>query len=279
MSQFKDLQKEICEILEEVEEEEQLPPCEPREEKEEELLELEIEDTDVEQIIYKSEELFVDFKELARRLLKYTKFQGIHFMLNFKKLFFEDRPYYAFKDTVKIKKFLILLKPAIRRNYIRYKTEVKLSDVDEIKITFKKNKIKNIYVRSTCCQFVKLRNIDRLRNTAPNIVTYLKYFKGSIPVLKVDDNRNWLQLLFDISNNEIREESILPPSLESCIDGSAFDSLEDKLLSNSFSYGEFLQYILDEEVEKDKIGGAFREDVVEKYQNVVKYKQKRGNKR
>lgn len=279
MSEFKDLQKEICKIDEEeeiVEEENKLPPCEYDEE---EFEEIEIEDPDVEEIIYQADEIFVDFKELSNRLLKYTKFQGIHLMLNFKKLFFEDRPYYAFRDTVKIKKFLIFLRPAIRRNYIRYKTEVKLSDVYEIKITFKHDKIKDIYVRSMCCPFVKLRNIDFLRNTAPNIVTYLKYFKQSIPVFKLDDNRNWLQLLFDISNNQIREESILPPNLQSCIDGSAFDTLEDKLLSNSFSYGEFIQYILDEEVEKDKIGGAFREDVVEAYQTVVKYKQKRGKKK
>ena len=275
MSQFKNLQKEICEIKEEVVEEAPLQPCIPKQEKEEALLEIEIEeeDSDVEVIIYEADEIYKDFKDLSTKFVKLVKNQQIHFLLNLKKLFFDEKPYYLLKESVKIRKFVILLRTAIRKNFIRYKTKVKLKDVEKIKITFKKDKIRNIYIKSRCCDFIKLRDIPLLKRTDKHTVTYLKYFKENIITIRSGIERsNWLQILFNLSDNRIVEKSLLPPSLASCIDMSAFDSLEDKLLSESFSYAEFVQHILSHEVEDKTIGEAYKDDLVEKLKNSSRYK-------
>ena len=283
MSQFKNLQKEICEIKEEVAEETPPQPCIPEQEKEESLLEVEEslleveieekEDSDVEVIIYEADEIYKDFKHLSKNFTKLVKNQQIHFLLNLKKLYFDEKPYYLLKESLKIKKFSLLLKTSIRKNFIRYQTKIKLKDVEEVKITFKKDKIKNIYIKSPCCDYIALRDITLLKNTDKNVVTYLKYFKENLITIRAGFERsNWIQLLLSLSNNRINEKSLLPPSLESCIDMSAFDSLEDKLLSESFSYGEFVQHILSHELDERTIGETYKEDLVQKLKNNSRYK-------
>jgi hypothetical protein len=78
MSEFRKLQKEICESQEEEVIEVQVAPCPPEQKKEEQLLEIEVEEdvllTEEAQIFnYKRDDLYKDFKSLSKEICSIVK--------------------------------------------------------------------------------------------------------------------------------------------------------------------------------------------------------------
>lgn len=279
MSEFKKLQTEICEVIPKSDQDDTtgitidicLEEKEKIEANEEAILELEYEpEADpINRVILTKEELFEDFNGLKKIFAKYTKNQQVNFVMNAKKLYIEDRPYYFIKESVKVQKIILNLKKTIIRNFIKYRSKVNFKELDKIKITFRKDKIKNIYVKTKCCNFVKLRQVKKLRKTDKNVVYYLKHFKDyKVDIKSINKETNWLDLSIKITGNRLVEKSLLPPDLESCIDFSIFDSLEEKLLSDSMSLGEVLQHVLTEKEDKT-ISELYKEDLETKVRKQI----------
>lgn len=275
MSEFKKLQTAICEVVPETDQDATIDICLEQKEKieaNEELIldvEYEPEADPINRIILTKKELFEDFNGLKKIFGKYTKNQQVNFVMNAKKLYIDDRPFYFIKDSVKIQKIILNLKKTIIRNFIKYRSNVNFKELDKIKITFQKDKIRNIYVKTKCCNFVKLRQVKKLRKTDKNVVYYLKHFKDyKADIKNVNKETNWLELSIKISGNRLTEKSLLPPDLESCIDFSIFDSLEEKLLSDSMSLGEVFQYVLTEKEDKN-ISELYKEDLETKVRNQI----------
>jgi hypothetical protein len=261
MSNLKDLQEEVCKETEE--EQKELEVCEDIKKKVEDQAKIEedIEESDF-VIELSAEQILDDMKTLQSIYTQYTKFQSLHFVLKYEKLYWEKKPFYYFKESLSIGKFLLNFKASVRYNYLKYKTNVKLNELYKVKIKVKNNKIKSISIKSRCCEYKPLRQAKKLKNTQKSVVHYLKKLSENPLIVKSKLHvNNWLQFSKEMSYQKIKEKRLFPKNEDSCLDADIIAKAKDSLLDKDFKLSDAIQYLMADDDNKT-IKEIYKEDFV-----------------
>lgn len=270
MSGFKELQKEVCETLPEKQEPKEI--CKDLEETIEDQIKVEDEDFAESDFIIElaKEQILEDMKTLQNVFYQYTKFQSLHFVMKFEKLYWQKNPFYYAKETFKIGQFLLNFKASVKYNYIKYKTGVKLSDLHMVRIKVKNNKIKSISVKSNCCEYKRLRQAKKLKRTSKNTITYLKKIQDNPQLMKSKMIvNNWLEFSKQISEDNIATKPLFPKNEDSCIDVELISKAKDKILSDDFKLTDVIQYVLSDN-ENKTLKERYQEDFVKDLKTQLK---------
>ena len=270
MSEFKNLQDDVCEDT--IAEEETKEICEDIKKNVEEQTSLEEDDFAESDFVIEltKEQILEDMKVLQRIFLQYTKFQSLSFVLKFEKLYWEKNPFYFTKESLSIGQFLLNFKASVRYNYIKYKTSVKLNELHMVKIKVKNNKIKSISVKTKCCKYKRLKQFEKLKKTSRNIISYLKNISENEQLLQskiVKDN--WLEFSKIISEQNINSKPMFPKNEESCIDFDLISKAKDSILSKDFKITDIIQYVLSDN-ESKSLKERYQKDFVNDLKSELK---------
>ena len=200
------------------------------------------------------------FKSNIRRMqaafLLYGKYQtAFAYTQNIKLTQYIDstyRPFYIDRYRGRLSAFSKELIKATKKIGLAIRNISTRDSVGKIKITFKKDdplKIKAIFVKKDGCQYERLRDIEKLKQTDKTTLNYIVKLEEMIEELSFSgEDVPWLDFLAehtfpaleinfgDVDNND--------EPLDSCIDQSSVENLKDNVLKGLLSFSEVIQFTL-----------------------------------